>query len=154
MAVKTLSKSDAIRKILAKHSSASVKEIGAALKEQGVKASTALINKIKYGQGRTKKGHRGRKGVSKAEAIRQAWSELGAHARPRDVIESLAKKGVRVSSAQVSLLRTSNGKPRKLAAAHSLSIEHLLAAKILVGKVGSIKLARQAVANLAKLVEA
>ena len=77
---------------------------------------------------------------------------MGAQARPRDVIESLAKKGIRVSAAQVSTLRRSNGKPQELASVHSVSLEHLLAAKGLVAKLGSIEVARQAVADLAKLI--
>src|ERR1700726_4463948 len=105
-------KSDAIRDVLKERPKATVKEIQAALKKRGVKASDALVNKIKYGRGSSgtlpKKSH-GRSGgnshINKAEAIRGMWSKLGAQARNRDVIAALGSRGVKVSSAQVSLLR-------------------------------------------------
>lgn len=41
-------------------------------------------------------------GVSKAQAIRDTAKELGKKARPRDIIATLASRGISVSSQQVS----------------------------------------------------
>lgn len=160
---KTENKSDAIREILSQQPKATVKEIKAILQEHRVKASDALINKIKYGRKRSKvaakKSHSRRNGssqLSKADAIRSMLSELGAKARPRDVISALAARGVVVSSAQVSILRKAQSRHRRSAAAHtahSVSLDHLLAAKTLAERLGGIDIARQALANLARLIE-
>jgi hypothetical protein len=157
---KTVSKSDVIRKILKRHSEATVAEVRTVLKRRGLKASDALINKIKYGRRETDTNKKpvarsaGNAQVSKADAIRNAWSELGHHARPRDVISVLAQRGVSVSSAQVSTLRKSPRRHgRGSAEATSVSLDHLLAAKTLVDRLGSIDVARTALANLARLVE-
>lgn len=151
MAKATASKSDAIREIIKKQPSATVKEIHDALKKEGVKASVALVNKVKYARNGAKR-RKGRRSVSKAEAIRQVWGQLGKHARPRDVIARLAKRGVKVSSAHVSTLRHKNS--RVVPAEHVVSLEHLLAAKNLVTQVGSIDKAQAALVSLAKIMQA
>ena len=51
--------------------------------------------------------------MSKADAIRDALSRLGAKARPRDVIADLADKGVTVTSPQVSSLMKKLGMKRR-----------------------------------------
>jgi hypothetical protein len=147
----TASKSDAIRDIIKKDSKATVKEIQTALKAIKVKASVALVNKIKYAGSGTKRRKRN-KGVNKAEAIRQAWGELGKQSRPRDVIAHLAKRGVKASSAQVSTLRNKNGHAGN--DAHVVSLDHLIAAKSLVARIGSIHGAQDALDSLAKLMQA
>ena len=154
------SKSDAIREVLATQPSATVKEIKAKLQAKGVKASDALVNKIKYGRKRAgaKKTRRGRKsnsGVSKADAIRNMFGEMGRNARPRDIIATLKKRGVVVTSAQVSTLRHKlprSGSPRARAAG-AVSFDHLIAAKHLAKRLGGITNARQALESLATLVE-
>ena len=114
-ASKNGNKSDAIREIFKKRTNASVKEVQTALHSRGIKASDALINKLKYGRGTNgavKKSAKGRKRgakVNKAEAIRGAWGELGVSSRPRDVIALLASRRIIVTSAQVSTLRKSAG---------------------------------------------
>lgn len=157
------SKSEAIREVLKKHPKASVKEVQAALHERGIKASDALVNKIKYGRNRNgaaKKSSRrgkGRSGVNKAEAIRGAWGELGASARPRDVIALLASRRIAVSSAQVSTLRKSALRKRAAAttgAVHAIPLDHLLAAKGLAARLGGIENAQQALADLARVLKA
>jgi hypothetical protein len=92
-------KSDAIREILAAQPAASVKEIQAALAAKRIKASIALISKLRPGKRRGRKAH-------------------------------------------------SNGK------ANGVVLEHLLAAKALVVRVGSVEAARSALDSLAKLIEA
>ena len=155
----TASKSDAIRGVLAASPSANLQEIKEKLRAKGVKASDALINKIKYGRGRRGKKGRNRRaaGISKAEAITSMFERMGHDARPRDVIGALAKKGLKVTSAQVSTLRrklSANGRQRRPAAATVVSLEHLLAAKQLAERLGGIRVARQAIDSLARLVEA
>jgi arginine repressor len=154
------SKSDVIREILKARQSASVKEIRAELDERGVKASDALINKIKYGRnGNGAKKSRGRKAgssASKADAIRNMLGEMGNEARSRDIIAALAKRGMAVSSAQVSTLRKTLHSSRSSTTSgsmHSVSLDHLLAAKNLAERLGGIDAARQALASLARLLE-
>ena len=156
-------KSDAIREILKKNRKASVKEVQTALRGRGVKASDALINKIKYGRGTNgavkKSSKRGRPAskVNKAEAIRGAWRELGSSTRPRDVIALLAARGITVTSAQVSTLRKTAGRKRGSAVAvsvQSVPYEHLLEAKGLVARLGGVENAQAALASLAKLISA
>lgn len=152
------SKSDAIRAVIAAQPTATLKEIKVKLEARGVKASDALVNKIKYGRksNRGKKAARGRNGHgSKADAIRGMFAELGRHARPRDIIATLKKRGTVVTSAQVSMLRSKaprNGNARSESA--GLSLEQLLAAKQLAERLGGIDQARQALNTLARLIEA
>jgi hypothetical protein len=136
-------KSDAIRELLAKQPNSTPKEIGAALAKNGVKASMALVNKIKYGR----KVKRGRKSGKKSDAIRQAWREMGNDARPRDVVRALQKKGMIVSSAHVVALRNTTA-PRT-----PILLEHLYAAKQLADQVGGIDAASRALDALAKLMQ-
>ncbi len=153
------SKSDSIRQVLSAKPNATVKEIKAELDARGVAASIALINKLKYDRKRgttAKKTRRARGGVSKADAIRAKFDQLGYDARPRDVIAALKSEGVKVTSAQVSMLRaklTANGSSGKVpATASSVPFEHLVAAKQLADRLGGINKARMALESFAKLV--
>lgn len=156
------SKSDAIRAVIAAQPNASLKEIKARLRARNVKASDALVNKIKYSRkpsGRKKKAARGRNnhaGGSKADAIRNMFDEMGRDARPRDVIAALKGRGIVVTSAQVSMLRRKlpgNG-ARRSKTAGGVSLDQLLAAKHLAERLGGIENARQALDSLARLLEA
>jgi hypothetical protein len=106
--------------------------------------------------------------INKAEEIRNAAKQLGGKkVRPKDVIAALADKGITVSSPQVSAtLKAAGyrrirrkgrpaGSPNKAkGAAHpegGLSLEHLLAAKALIAKIGSVEAAKKALDVLAKL---
>ena len=166
----TLSKSDAVRDYLSAHATAPVKEIASALSEQGVQASIALINKIKYSDrkssgrrtlGRRRKLSRGAgvKGASKAQAIRDALAHLGRRTRPRDVIAHLKEGGVIVSAAQVSAIRKNSRKQGRLKrsvavaktdAAGGIALDHLIAAKRLADQVG-LEAAKSALEFLARL---
>lgn len=153
------SKSDSIREVLAAKPNATVKEIKAELDARGISASIALINKLKYDRKRgakSKKTGRARGGVSKADAIRAKFDQLGADARPRDIIASLKSEGIKVTSAQVSMLRaklSKNGKASKaIVVASSVPFEHLVAAKQLADRLGGINKARAALESFAKLV--
>lgn len=176
-----VNRSDATRKYVAAHPTASPTEIVAGLKAEGVEVSLSLASKIKYDRSRKGGGKKGRKkkaaaakAVSrkgagergeKAEAIRAAARSIGGKVRPRDVIAMLVEQGIEVSSAQVSttlrkmgMRKTKRGrKPGRPAAstgaAHSrsISIDDLIAAKKLVEQLGSIEAASQALSTLAKL---
>lgn len=154
----TTNKSDAIRAVIAANPSATRKEIKAKLQARGVKASDALVNKIKYDRKRGGKTatRNARRSASKADAIRGKFSEMGLDARPRDIIAALKAGGVVVTSAQVSTLKrklstngSSHGEP-----GGEISLAHLMAAKQLVARLGGIGNARKALDSLAKLVEA
>ncbi len=158
-AAKSANRSDVIREILKKSPNANVAAVQEKLAERGVKASNALINKIKYGRGPGGKKSKGRKrssgGVNKADAIRGAWAEVGVDGRPRDVIALLASRGITVTSAQVSTLRKSVSKKRgkvSLSPVHSVPFEHLVLAKDLAAKLGGIENAQQALNNLSRLM--
>jgi arginine repressor len=151
-------KSDVIREILKSQPKATVKEVRAALQERGVKASDALINKIKYGRKTSgkKTRSRGANGSSgtKADAIRGVFGEMGAKARARDVVATLAARGIKVTSAQVSTLRkTIDSRRGKASTAYSVSLDHLMAAKALAQRLGGIAVAQRALESLAKLTD-
>jgi hypothetical protein len=153
------SKSDSVRELLAAKPNAKVKEIKAELDARGISVSIALINKLKYDHKRGAKGKkppRNRGGVSKADAIRAKFEELGLDSRPRDVIAALKADGLTVTSAQVSMLRaqlSTNGKPAKqVISASSVPFEHLVAAKRLADQLGGVHKARAALEGFAKLI--
>ena len=155
------SKSDAIRVVIAANPKATLKEIKEKLQARGVKASDALVNKIKYDRKRTgakatRKGRKGARGVSKADAIRNMFSKMGLDARPRDIIAALKARKVVVTSAQVSTLRgklSQKGSPRGTTVGE-VSLAHLIAAKQLAARLGGIAKARQILDSLSELVEA
>ncbi len=157
-ASRTGTKSDAIRQVLAGEPKAPTKQIKAKLEAKGVKASDALINKIKYDQKRSpgSKSRNGRgssSGASKADAIRSMFDKMGLDSRPRDIIAALKAKGVVVTSAQVSTLRSKmsvNGTTGQTGG--PVSYEHLLAAKQLAERLGSVDEARRALDSFARLV--
>jgi lambda repressor-like predicted transcriptional regulator len=152
-------KSSAIRQILSERPNASTADIKSQLDEQGISASIALINKIRSDRkGGAAAKKRRKKGVSKADAIRQKFDQLGLDARPRDIIAALKSEGVKVTSAQVSMLRaklssggTSNGKARSQSVS-SVSFDHLVAAKRLAEQLGGIENARRALESYARLI--
>jgi predicted nuclease with RNAse H fold len=100
---------------------------------------------------------------SKAQRIRDVAKALGKKVRPRDVIEKLAKEGVKVTSPQVSSVLRAAGYRRKrrtkkvsaksasAAQRNRLNVEALLATKALVAKLGSVEVAEQALSVLKKL---
>ncbi len=153
-----VSKSDAIRDVLAAQPDASVKQIKAKLTAKGITASDALINKLKYtrkSSGSQKRSTRN-SGTSKADAIRGMFERLGHDARPRDVIAALKARGVIVTSAQVSMLRGKlgqNGSTRSQVGG-AVPYEHLVAAKQLAHRLGGVEKARQALESFARLVQA
>jgi arginine repressor len=148
------------------------REIRAALKEQGVvvtrqQVSTTLkaadFHRRTRGK-RTAAATSNAAETSKAQRIRDVAKTLGRKVRPRDVIAELAKEGITVSSAQVSMTLRSAGYRRKrrgrkvvgasAAAASSsngLNLDALIAAKALIAKVGSLDVAEEALRAMKKL---
>jgi len=110
------------------------------------------------------KGSGSRGGASKAQAIREAAQTLGRKVRPKEIIAALAAQGITVSSPQVSATLKAAGyrrksRGRRAASAGSaaanrsveVSLDHLLAAKALADKLGSVEAARKAIDVLTKL---
>lgn len=105
--------------------------------------------------------------ISKADQIRAVARESTGPVRPRDVIATLAERGIQASRAQVSQVLSAMGMRRRRrrrrkgttnrAASRSssvgamLQLEHLLAAKRLCDKVGGVEAAKTALDALAKL---
>jgi len=174
------SKSKAIRAFLKKKPGASVQEVQDALKQQGVEASIALVSKLKYSKGKKRRGRKpatlargrqdksaasaqnGTEQINKSQSIRDAFQELGRSAHPKEIRIALTEKGIDVSSAQISNVRTAMRAKRKQRMASvptrtvetspgAITVDHLLAAKKLVEQVGSIEAAQQAVQVFGKL---
>lgn len=104
--------------------------------------------------------------TSKADLIRGVARESSGRVRPRDIIATLAERGIKVSSAQVSTVLRKMGmrrrRRRKGAGAATaarvasrggamLQLDHLLAAKRLCDKLGGVDAAKAALDALAKL---
>ena len=125
------------------------RDIIATLKKQGIVVTSQQVSKTLKAAG----FHRRTRGktaaaaaeTSKAQRIRDVAKTLGKKVRPRDVIAELAKDGITVSSAQVSMTLRSAGYHRKrrgrigavatAAAASSsngLNLDALIAAKALI----------------------
>ncbi|HEX4142497.1 MAG TPA: hypothetical protein VHY91_03020 [Pirellulales bacterium] len=103
-------------------------------------------------------------GVNKAQAIRDAAKKLGKKVRPKDIIAALAAEGINVSSPQVSSTLKAAGYRRTRRTGRSattgshaggksteVSLEHLLAAKALANKLGSVEAAKKAIDVLTRL---
>src|SRR5437588_4326230 len=72
--------------------------------EHGQTVTSPQVSKILQRMGLKRKGRGGRAkagGVNKSERIRQLAAEMGASARPRDIVAQMEKEGVTVASAQV-----------------------------------------------------
>lgn len=114
-----------------------------------------------------------RSGSNKSQQIRDTYESLGADARPRDVLHALQSQGIDVSRALVTNVLKRHGagparKPGRPAgkatakkagagrpgrppkAAGDVSLGAVMAAKKLVGEVGSLAAARKALDTLAE----
>ena len=103
---------------------------------------------------------------SRAEMIRQTAQTLDKPVRPRDIIATLKDKGVTVSSTLVSKTLAAAGFRRRRrrrragasadgrrtnSAGGSLNLDALIAAKVLIEKVGGVENAQAALSALKKL---
>jgi transposase len=137
-----------------------------------LRVSTALVYKVKARMTKkrrsagSKKKAAGKRAssseLSKAQMIRDVAKELGKKVRPRDVVAKLAEQGVKVAPAQVSIVLSQSGYRRKrrgkkaaavapASPSNGLNVEALIAAKALIAKVGSVKVAEEALNVLKKL---
>jgi arginine repressor len=168
------SKAELIRQTAkAMGASARVRDVVAALKEQGVSVSSPQVSKTLKSAG-IKLKRRGRRraaasggaeaaGGTKAERIRQVAQTMKKPIRPRDIIAELASEGLAVSSAQVSAVLHEAGYRRRRrrrltvesagrsAASNGVNLEALIAAKALIDKVGSVEVAEEAIRAMKKL---
>lgn len=102
-----------------------------------------------------------KEGVNKAQEIRNTFTSMGWQARSRDVIKALADRGISVSSAQVSNVRTAHQKRQEASAAKAAAVpaaaaaadfeRALLSAKELVQRAGGMADARKMLDLLQKL---
>ena len=102
--------------------------------------------------------------VNKAQSIRDTFEAMGIRTRPKAVIAMLAEKGIAVSAAQVSnikssLLHKKKAKPAttsreakaSLPSVDGIGVRTLLEAKKFVESAGGVEQARLAIEVLAKL---
>jgi len=69
---------------------------------------------------------------------------------PKEIVEALSKKRIRVSPQMASMIESkANGRKRRNG---RLGVDHLVAAKVLVQRCGSVEEAKKAVSALAKLL--
>ena len=84
-------KSEAIRKVLAEKPTASVKEIQRALAAKRVRASVALISKLKSGTHRTRKASNGQVTFDQLVAAKALVARVGSVELARKSIDALSK---------------------------------------------------------------
>jgi hypothetical protein len=186
------SKSQHVRDYQSQHPGASVAEVVEGLKKQGLEVTEGLVYSVRgydarkasspkrstraSANGKAKRGASARKkskagnDISKAQAIRDAYNELGLKTRPRDVKLHLSQRGINVAPAQISSVRAkmverrkarraaagavssarSAGKGRS-AAGKTVTINDLMKAKQLAEKLGGIPQARQLLDTLERL---
>ena len=95
--------------------------------------------------------------VNKAQAIRETARELGGKPRPRDIIATLANKGITVVSAQVSTLLKTAGLRRELPMTGSgqhqpSNLSQLFQVKHVADQVGGIERLRELFGTLRRLL--
>ena len=103
-----------------------------------------------------------KKAPNKSQAIRDYY-DANPSAKPKEVASELKKKGIKVSAAFVSTIRSTSkrktgkiGKPGRPAGSSrkngQVSVDMLLKAKDLVNEMGGIQQAKTAIAALEKLM--
>ncbi len=175
-ATEGVSRSQAIRDYMSKNAGANANQVVEGLKAEGVNVTAGLVYQVKTAGKKKRAAKRAKRkaamakaaastnaaGGTKADQIREIAKGMGKRVRPRDVRAALAEKGIAVTRTQVSQVLTGMGmrKRRRRKAAPgsavatnsaSITIDDLVAAKKLVGQVGSIEKVKEALAALAKL---
>jgi arginine repressor len=175
---KGVNKTPAVQAYLSKNPTASAQQVVDALKAEGMEVSTSLVFNVKAAAKKNKAAKKAAKqapkkaaaltnGTSgtKADAIREVAKGMGKRVRPMEVRAALSAKGIEVSYTQVSQVLTKMGMhkrrrrksatgtaaPAARSTSTSLSIDDLVAAKKLVGQIGSIEKVKEALAALARL---
>jgi arginine repressor len=155
---------------LSKDSEASAQEVVDELKAKGVVVTAALVYNVKA-SAKKKAAKRAAKAAAstngstgtKADKMREVAGGMAKPVRPKDVVAALKAQGVEVLHTQVSQVLAKMGMKKKrrrrrkaavgatVVANNSLNIDDLVAAKKLVGQVGSIEKVKEALAALARL---
>ncbi|HEV3023151.1 MAG TPA: SOS response-associated peptidase [Pirellulales bacterium] len=156
---------------MAKNRGASAQQVVDGLKAEGVTVTVGLVHNVKARKKAARAAAKAAApaakraaapassspGSTKADAIRDVAKGMEKPVRPRDVIAALKAQGVKASSAQVSTVlrgmgmrrrrrrKSAAGGPATAVAANSagLNIDDLVAAKKLVGEVGSRRRSRR-----------
>jgi hypothetical protein len=151
-------KSASVLEYQSKNPNVSASEVVAALKQQGIKISQAMVYNIRSNSKQSKPGRRpattsaSDKGASeyggKSQAVRAALRKLGRKAPTKEIIDHLAGKGVEVSVALVAKVKSRMKPGRKGRRANAtiaapaarvngqITYDHLLAAKKLADELG------------------
>lgn len=122
--------SDAIRDYLAAHPGANPTEIVEGLREQGTTVSRSLVNKLKYGGKRARRGRQRARATSSESKTQAAGAMTGTqaiqeylrahpHAGPKQIREDLSEKGISVSASLVSAVKYRTGRHAPRPAARS-----------------------------------
>jgi hypothetical protein len=168
-----LNRSQAIRDYQRKHKGAGVEDVIRGLRSEGITVNRGLVYNVRANDAKKKAKRRAAKdtaasngaaGATKADQIREVAGTMSKPIRTRDVVAELAARGVVVPGSQVSQVLARAGLKRKrrrktkagdvassAASDSGLNIDDLVAAKKLVGQVGSIERVREALAALARL---
>jgi len=177
-ATKSEIKSNAIRRYISKNRDANAQQVVDGLKAEGVTVTVGLVYNVKAYDAKKKASKKAAKaapkpaakdsaastnGGTKAEAIRAVAKSLPKPFRPLDVRAELAKQGIDATTTFIGKVLRAVGMKRKrrskvaagsatpTATSAALSIDDLVAAKKLVGQVGSVEKVRAALAALARL---
>ncbi|HVC92697.1 MAG TPA: hypothetical protein VND64_03355 [Pirellulales bacterium] len=170
------SRSQSIRNYMRANKGVTVPQIVDGLRAQGVMVTPGLVYQVKAAGRKKRAAKQAMKSVAsthstgigtgtKADLIRDAARGMKKPIRPRDVVATLKDQGTDVSRTQVSQVlarmgmkrkRRGSGKAAAGSAARStnstsISIDDLVAAKKLVGQVGSIEKVREALSALSRL---
>lgn len=168
-------KSAAVREYQSKNPDASAPEVVAALKEQGITISQAMVYNIRS-TAKKSPAKPGRKPASavtssngaadfggKSKAVRTAVRELGRKTPTKEIIDHLAGKGIEVSVALVAKVKSRmrpgrKGRRDKATAAvpvaranGQITYDHLLAVKKMADELGGTESLRRTLDVLDKL---
>lgn len=167
-------KTAAVRDYQSKHPNASASDVVAALKEQGINISQAMVYNIRSNSKKSP-AKPGRKPASaavssngavehggKSQAVRAAVRELGRKTPTKEIIDHLAGKGIEVSVALVAKVKSRmkpgrKSRPATTAVAPAArsndqtTFDHLLAAKELADQLGGTDSLRRTLDILDKL---
>ncbi|HEV3022177.1 MAG TPA: hypothetical protein VGX76_06905 [Pirellulales bacterium] len=160
---------------MSKHPGSSAQEVVDGLKAQGLTVTATLVYNVKASNKKKKAKKKAAKqaakaaastngaaGATKADKIREVAGGMEKPVRPKDVVAALKAQGIEVLHTQVSQVLAKMGMKKKrrrrkaaavapAATSTGLNINDLVAAKKVVGEVGSIAKVKEALAALARL---
>jgi arginine repressor len=166
--------SKAIRRYMSKHPGSTAQEVVDGLKAEGLTVTATLVYNVKASNKKKKAAKKAATKAAKATAstngstgtkadkIREIAGGMEKPVRPVDVVSALEAQGIEVLHTQVSQVLAKMGMKKKrrrrkaaavapAATSTGLNINDLVAAKKVVGEVGSIAKVKEALAALARL---